>query len=863
MPENSRIIEIDIERELKKSFMEYALSVIVARALPDVRDGLKPVHRRILYTMFETGLTPDRAYRKSVAAVGDVLGKYHPHGESAVYDTMVRMAQDFSLRYPLVDGHGNFGSIDGDPAAAYRYTEAKMAKLSLEMLRDIEKDTVDFRPNYDGRLKEPTVLPSRFPNLLVNGSSGIAVGMATNIPPHNLREVVDGALHLLENPDIDFETLTSFIPGPDFPTGGIIMGRSGIRAAYATGRGRIKVRGKTEIEEFENGRNRIIITEIPYLVNKSRLCETIGELVKEKRIEGITALRDETNRKGIRVVVELNRQANAAVVLNQLFRYTQLEETFAVSMLALVDNTPKVLDLKSMLYHYLEHQKEVIVRRTKFEMKRAQDRAHILEGLRLAVDNIDEVVRIIRASGNVPEAKQALMDRFSGIDVSNLLRRSEAGFDDERDNYSGLTEEQANAIVSMTLGQLTGLGVDRIVAEYEEKSAIVARCREILSSEAHVNALIKEELLDIKRRFGDERRTYIEPVDNEIDIDDLIKEETCVFTLTRRGYIKRIPAETYRVQRRGGRGVAGMGIREEDVALSLFVGFTHDYILFFTSKGRVYRLKGYQIPEASRTSKGTNIVNLLELEPNERITAMLHAKEEESEEKYFLFVTKQGIAKRMSIGELKSFRRTGVRALKIGEDDTLMSVMLTEGDDDIIIASRKGRAVSFNENTVRPMGRAAAGVIGIRLEKGDEVIGASVLEEGSYVLTVTENGYGKLTPEEEYPRYNRGTKGVVLHNITEKTGDVAGLLITPSTGDILLISSEGTLIRTEISTIRICGRASQGVIVMRTGEEEKVISIAQTPAEEECDEDDEDCELSEENEDDDYEDSSDNDIEED
>lgn len=827
-----KIIDIDIEREVKKSFLEYAVSVIISRALPDVRDGLKPVQRRILYTMYGAGLMPDKSYLKSVTAVGDVLGKYHPHGDTAVYDAMVRMAQDFSLRYPLIDGHGNFGSVDGDPPAAYRYTEARLGKLSLEILRDIDKETVDFMPNFDGRLKEPTVLPSRFPNLLVNGSVGIAVGMATNIPPHNLNEVIDGTIYMLEHPDADLDDLMKFIKGPDFPTGGIILGRAGIRAAYSTGKGHIKVRAKTEIEEYDNGRSRIIITEIPYMVNKARLCESIGELVKEKRVEGITALRDESNRKGIRVVIETAKNVNANVVLNRLFAYTQLQDTFAVSLLAIDNNTPKVLTLREMLYDYIEHQKTIVRRRTEFDLKKALDRAHILEGLRIAVDNIDEVVRIIRSSKTIPEAKTALMERFSGVEVRNLLRRSESGYDDEQDNTAGLSDEQATAIVNMTLGQLTGLGVDKIEKEYEEKMAIVRSCREILSSEEKVCAIIKSELLEIKEKFGDERRTAIEALDDEIDIEDLIKEETCVYTLTRMGYIKRMPADTYRVQRRGGRGVTGMSIREEDIADTLFVGHTHDYILFFTSAGRVYRLKGYQIPEASRTAKGTNIVNLLDLGQEERVTAMLRVADED-EDKYLVMVTKRGIIKRLQLSELRTYRKTGIRVLNLADEDVLISVMLTNGDNDIVIASKKGQAASFSEKTVRPMGRNAAGVIGIRLEEGDEVIGSSVLLPDSYVLTITENGYGKLTPEIEFPRHNRGTKGVVLHNVTEKTGDVSGLLITSGSGDLLLITSNGTLIRTEISSIRICGRASQGVIVMRTDGEEKVIGIAATPEDDE------------------------------
>lgn len=830
---DQKIIDVDIEQEVKKSFMEYAMSVIISRALPDVKDGLKPVQRRIIYTMYDTGLTPEKAYRKSVTAVGDVLGKYHPHGEASVYDAMVRMAQDFSLRYPLVDGHGNFGSIDGDPPAAYRYTEAKMAKLSLEMVRDIEKNTVNFMPNFDGRMKEPTVLPSRFPNLLVNGSIGIAVGMATNVPPHNLREVIDGALFIMENPEASLEELMRIIPGPDFPTGGIILGRSGIRAAYATGKGHMKVRAKADIEEFDNGRSRIIVTEIPYEVNKARMCEEIGNLVKEKKIEGITALRDESNRKGIRVVIEVSRNANANVILNQLYQYTNMQRTFAVSMLALVDNTPKVLSLREMLDCYLAHQKDVIIRRTEHDLKKALDRANILEGLRIAVDHIDEVVRIIRASANIPEAKNALMERFKGYEVKQLLKRSDAGYDEEGESLSsGLNEEQAQAIVSMTLGQLTGLGVDKIEKEYEEKMKIVAECRAILSSDEKVQGIIRDELTEIKNKFGDERRTKIEAQENEIDIEDLIKNETCVYTLTKLGYIKRLPVDAYRVQRRGGRGVAGMSMREEDVADTIFVGRTHDYMMFFTTRGRVFRLKGYQIPEAGRTAKGTNIVNLLEIEKDERISSMLHVAEGEEESKYLFMVTKNGTVKRVNLSEFSNIRRSGLKALALEEGDELISTLMTSGEDDIIIGTRMGRCAAFCEDGVRPMGRSAVGVIGIRLDSGDEVIGAAVLTPGSHVFTVTENGFGKLTEEDKFPRHNRGVRGVALHEVTDKTGLISGLLITERNGEIVLITSVGTLIRTEIDKVRVCGRISQGVKIMKTGDEEKVIGVATVPEEE-------------------------------
>ncbi len=831
--EMQKIIPVDIEREVKKSFMEYAVSVIISRARPDVRGGLKPVHRRILYTMYDTGLTPEKAYRKSATAVGDVLGSYHPHGDASVYDAMVRLAQDFSLRYPLVDGHGNFGSVDGDPPAAYRYTEARLKKLSMEMVRDIEKETVNFMPNYDGRLKEPTVLPARFPNLLVNGAVGIAVGMATNIPPHNLCEVINAATYLLDHPDATMEELMAFVPGPDFPTGGIIMGRTGIRSAYATGRGYIKVRGRTEIQEMDNGKFRIVITEIPYLVNKAKLCEAIADLVKEKRVEGITAIRDESSRKGMRIVVEISKNGNPNVILNQLFQYTQLQDNFAVNMLALSDNTPKILNLHGMLTAYLQHQKEVIIRRTRFDLRKALDRAHILEGLRIAVDNIDEVVRIIRASKTVNDAKEALMARFSGEDVANLLKRS--GIYEESDQAAtGLTEAQANAIVSMTLGQLTGLGIDKIEKEFEEKMTTVRDCRDILSSDLRVCEILKEEMGEIKKRFGDERRTEIQAVDNEIDIEDLIEEETCVFTLTNLGYIKRVSADTYRSQRRGGRGVTGMSMREEDLISTLFVASTHDYILLFTNYGRVYRMKGYQIPEAGRTAKGVNIVNLLQLESGEKVSAMLHVGEADGD-KSMVMVTKKGIVKRLSMSEIRTFRRTGLRVLHLREDDGLITVLLTAGEDDIIVGTRKGQAARFSEEKVRAMGRNATGVIGIRLAEDDEVIGAVVPREGNYVLTVTERGYGKMTPETEFPRHGRGGKGVTLHNLTEKTGDVAGMLLGDGTGDMLLITNEGTMIRTAVETVRICGRSSQGVILMRTGENEHVIDVAAAPQEEEKD----------------------------
>ena len=828
-----KIINVDIEKEVKKSFLEYAMSCIVSRALPDVRDGLKPVHRRIIYTMGTTGLTPDAAYRKSVTAVGDVLGKYHPHGDASVYDAMVRMAQDFSYRYVLVDGHGNFGSVDGDPPAAFRYTEAKMSKLAVEMMRDIDRDTVDFMPNFDGRLKEPTVLPSRFPNLLVNGSMGISVGFATNIPPHNLGETIDAAICLLDDPEADMEKLMQYLPGPDFPTGGIILGHSGIRAMYATGKGYIRVRSKAEIEEMPNGRSRIVVTEIPYMVNKSKLVESIAELAKDRRVEGIRDIRDESSRAGLRVVIDLGKDVPSQVVLNQLYKYTQLEDTFAANMLALVNSTPRVLPLKTILQEYIAHQRNIIVRRTRFDLKKALDRAHILEGLRIAVDHIDEVVRIIRASSSVNEAKLNLMERFSSAEVGSLLERSEVGYD-EGEPSSGLTEIQAAAIVAMTLGQLTGLGVDKIEKEYAEKMAIVKNCREILASDSRVREIIRDEMTEIKKKYGDERRTQIEPVEDELDIEDLIKEETCVYTLSGMGYIKRIPAAAYRAQRRGGRGVSGMSIREEDAAKTVFVASTHDEIIFFTTAGRAFRLKGYRIPEASRTARGTNLVNLLRLDPDEKVTVMHHCSEFGSDN-YLTMVTANGTVKRLSLAEMRAIRPSGIRMITLDEGDRLINVLLTDGNSDILIGSKLGQSVRFRETDVRAMGRMAGGVRGIRLAEDDEVIGAVDIDDDSLLMTVTANGFGKITRGDEFPVHNRGGKGVVLHGVTDKTGTVSAMTVLSTADDIMLITSEGTVIRTSADTVRICGRPSQGVIVMRVQEGEEVIAMARLEADVEND----------------------------
>ena len=823
--ENQKIVPVDIEKEVRKSFLEYAMSVIVSRALPDVRDGLKPIHRRILFTMYNNNLLPERAYRKSASTVGDVMGNYHPHGDAAVYDALVRLAQDFSMRYPLVDGHGNFGSVDGDPPAAQRYTEAKMTKLSVEMLTDIEKDTVDFMPNYDNRLTEPTVLPSRFPNLLVNGSMGIAVGMATNIPPHNLREVIDASLYMIDHPDADMDELMQFVKGPDFPTGAIIMGRSGIRAAYATGRGTIRIRSKAEIEEYNNGRYRIAITEIPYMVNKARLVEHIADLHKEKKIEGITDLRDESDRQGMRVVVELRRDANPQVILNQLYSYTELQSNFSVNLIALVNNQPKTLSLRDCIYHYVHHQRDVTYRRTRYNLRRAMERAHIREGLKIAVDNIDKVVHIIRTSRTEAEAKARLMEEFKEYEVLNMLKVTGEYSEDEPDMVRGLTEVQAQAIVNMRLGQLTNLAAEDLLAEYNDLMAKIAEYKVLLSSDENIYAVVKKELTAIRDKYGDERRTAIEAVEDDLDIEDLIKEEDNVFTMTRLGYIKRLPVSTYKQQKRGGRGITGLSTREEDVVEKIFVSSTHDYILFFTNTGRMYRLKGYQIPEGGRTARGANIVNYLQLTGDERVTAGLSIRD--YDERYLFLVTRQGVVKRTKLSDLDTTRKAGIRALMLNEGDELVSSFITSGDDTVILCSRKGRAVRFHEDTVRCMGRTAVGVIGMKLEDGDEIISAAATPEGSVVLTVTEKGYGKKTPIEEFTLHGRGGKGMILHDITEKTGEIAGVIIPQEKEeDILIISSSGIIIRTEIADIRTCGRSSQGVILMRAQENEKIISVA-------------------------------------
>ena len=834
--EQQNILQVDLEREMKKSYIDYAMSVIVGRALPDVRDGLKPVHRRILYAMYEDGLTSDKPYRKSATTVGNVLGRYHPHGDASVYDALVRMAQPFSLHYPLIDGHGNFGSVDGDPPAAYRYTEARMAKISNYMLADIKKNTVDFGPNFDEERQEPLVLPSRFPNLLVNGSSGIAVGMATNIPPHNLTEVIDGICYVIDNPEAEMDEICQFIKGPDFPTGGVIMGRSGIRAAYATGRGKIKVRAKTEIVELPNGKSQILITEIPYMVNKARLVESMAGLVKDKRVDGITNIQDHSSREGMQIVVDIRRDANAQVILNQLFTYTQLEDTISMIHIALVPTgtqgklQPRVLTLRQIIDQYIAFQKDVVERRTRFDLKKARDRAHILEGLKVATDNIDRIIAIIRASKNEADAKENLMAEPFWIDQIALL-----GIVDGSEHFEfHLDEPQAQAIVDMRLGRLSGLEQEKINDEYQELEHKILGFEEILSSDAHILGVVKQELQEIKQKYGDERHTEIANVADEIDIEDLIEQQECAYTLTHFGYIKRQPTSVYRAQRRGGRGISAMSTREEDFAKDIFTASTHDTILFFSDRGKVYKLKGYQIPETGRSAKGMNIVNLLELESDEKITAMFPIQEF-ADDKFLFFVTRQGIAKRVVLSDLQNIRRAGLRALNLNEDDALVDVRLTDGEQNILIATHEGRAICFDENEVRAMGRTATGVRGIRLNEGDYVIGAGRARKGAYVLSITENGFGKRTPVEEFTIHHRGGGGMMLHNLTDKTGLVAGIAVVDNENDVMIITDDGVIIRTGCEEIRECGRGSQGVIVMRTGEDVKVISVARTSMDEEDD----------------------------
>lgn len=808
--ERQSIVNVDINKEMRKSFLDYSMSVIVSRALPDVRDGLKPVHRRILYTMYEAGLYPEKPYKKCAATVGDVLGKYHPHGDASVYDALVRLAQSFSMRYTLVDGHGNFGSIDGDPPAAYRYTEAKMSKISMEMLRNIDKNTVDFIPNYDDNHKEPTVLPSRFPNLLVNGSTGIAVGMATNIPPHNLREVVDGMCCLIDNPDAELPELMEHIKGPDFPTAGIIMGKAGIRAAYATGRGRIFVRARAEIEEKKNGRFTINISELPYQVNKARLIESIADLVKEKRIEGISGVSDYSSREGIHVAIDLKRDANPQVVLNQLYSYTQMQVTFGAIMIALVNGEPKVLNLKEILQNYIEYQREVIIRRTNYDLKKAQDRAHILEGLMVAIDFIDEVIAIIRASKDIPTAKAALMERFALDDI------------------------QAQAIVQMRIGQLTGLERQKIEEELAALKVKIQELLAILGDENKIMEIIKTEAREIADKFGDERRTEIANVTGEVDIEDLIPEETCVFTLTTMGYTKRLPVDSYKLQRRGGRGVMGMTRREEDVAETMFTCSTHEYVMFFTSRGRAYRLKGYEIPEGGRTSKGMNIVNLIPVEQGERVSAMIRVPQFE-EGAYLCMVTRKGIIKRTPLEVYANVRKSGVIAVTLDDDDELAWVHLTSGNDDLLVATKKGMSIRFSESDVRPLGRTARGVKSIELDEGDEVIGMAVLHEGDSVLTVSETGYGRRSSEADYRIQSRGGKGLKNYR-TAEYGDVAAIRTVSDDEDVILISSDGIIIRIYAADISEFNRPAKGVRLMRVSEGEKVVTVAGADHEEESEE---------------------------
>ena len=806
---NQHIVDVELRSEMEKSFIDYAMSVIVARALPDVRDGLKPVHRRILYTMYEDKLTSDKPYRKSATTVGDVLGRYHPHGDASVYDALVRLAQDFSLRYPLVDGHGNFGSIDGDPPAAYRYTEARMAKISNEMLADIDKDTVDFVPNFDEHLEEPTVLPSKIPCLLVNGSSGIAVGMATNIPPHNLTEVINGTIALIDNPDIDTEGLMEYVKGPDFPTGATIMGRSGIRAAYSTGHGKITVRAKAEIIEKKTGYE-IEVTEIPYMVNKAELVKKIAELVKDKRVEGISNIKDVSGKDGLKIQIFLKREANPQVVLNQLYKFTSLQDTCAVNMLALVDGQPKVLALKDILKEYVMHREKIVERRTRFELKKAEDRAHILEGLRIACDNIDEIIRIIRSSYN--NAKERLMERF------------------------GLSDVQAQSILEMQLRRLQGLEREKIEEEYNKLLEDIRYYKELLADEQKILGVVKDELIETRDKFGDERRTDIGDAVDGIEDEDLIEREDVVITRSHFGYIKRLPVNTYRAQKKGGRGVTGMTTREEDFVEEMFVANTHSYILFFTSKGRVFRLKGYNIPEAGRTAKGVNLANLLPIEQEEKINAVISIDSFDQEDKYLTMITKKGTVKRTALSEYDTARKGGLIAILLDEDDELVTVALTGNEERFIIGTRKGKAIRFEVSDIRPMGRPAHGVRGILLAEDDYVVGMEIADETGKLLTVTENGFGKRTEISEYKVQARGGKGILNYNLTDKTGDVAGIKVVKPDEDIILISSDGVIIRMDADDIQVYSRVTQGVKVMKLAQDVRVIALSKTAKEEESDE---------------------------
>ena len=808
------LMPLNIEDELKKSFISYAMAVIVSRALPDVRDGLKPVHRRILYSMTELGVTPDKPFRKSARIVGDVLGKYHPHGDSSVYDAMVRLAQDFATHYPLVEGQGNFGSVDGDGAAAMRYTEARLSKLSMEMVRDLEKETVDFYPNFDETLMQPAVMPSRFPNLLVNGSSGIAVGMATNIPPHNLGEVIDGVVCMIDNPECTVDDLMQCVKGPDFPTGGVILGRRGIYDTYHTGRGRIVVRAKSEIEEMPNNRQRIVVTEIPYMVNKAKLIEKIAEMVHDKTVEGISDIRDESDRRGMRIVIELKRDTNASVVLNTLYKHTQLQDTFGAIMLALVDGEPKVLSLKQIIFHYLQHQEDVIRRRTKYDLDKAEAHSHILEGLMIALDNIDEVIALIRASRTAQDARDGLMSRF------------------------GLTERQAQAILDMRLQRLTGLERDKIEAEYAELQKLIAYYKEVLADERKLLGIIKDEILEIKRKYADERKTEISAMDGEIDMLDLIDEEDMVVTMTHFGYVKRLPKTTYRAQRRGGKGVVGATTREEDFVEQMYVTSTHDPLMFFTNRGRVYQLNCYEIPEAGRTARGTAIVNLLQLDPGEKVTAMLPIPQEKTEGHYLVMATKQGVIKRTELSEFANLRKAGLIAIVLREDDALIGVALTDGSYEMLLGTRSGMAIRFPESDMRPIGRNAMGVKAIELDGGDEVVDMCPVFPDMNVLSITENGYGKRTEIDEYRVQSRGGKGIKAMNLTAKTGALTCQLLVHEDEDILLITDDGTLIRMPVADISTLGRNTQGVRLMRVEDGCKVVCVARAEAEEDDEPDD-------------------------
>ena len=805
---NDKLIPIDLEQEMKKSFISYAMAVIINRALPDVRDGLKPVHRRIIYAMNELNMTPDKPYRKSARLVGDVLGKYHPHGDSSVYDAMVRLAQDFNMRYPLVEGQGNFGSVDGDGAAAMRYTEARMDKLTLHLIGEIDKDTVDFYPNFDETLLQPTVMPSRFPNLLVNGANGIAVGMATNIPPHNLGEVVDGCIYMIDHPDAGTEELMQFIKGPDFPTGGMILGQSGVRAAYHTGRGRIIVRAKTEIESMPNNRSRIVVTEIPYMVNKAKLVEKIAELVHEKRLDGISDIRDESDRKGMRIVIELKRDVHPTVVLNYLYKHTSMQETFGANMLALVNGEPKVLSLREMLYHYIQHQKDVVTRRTKYDLAKAEARAHILEGLLKALDHIDEIVAIIRGSRDTGAAREALMERFA------------------------FTDKQAQAILDMRLARLTGLERDKLQAEYDELQKSIAYFKSLLADEALLMGVIKDEMTEIRNKFADPRRTELTVLEGEIDIEDLIQSDDMVVTMSHLGYVKRLPKSTYRAQHRGGKGVTGMATREEDFVEKMIIVNTHDEIMFFTNRGRVYNLKCYQIPEAGRTARGMAIVNLLQIAADEKITAMIPVPRD-IESANLVMMTRGGLIKRTPYSEFANLRKSGLIAITLREDDELCAVNLTDGDTSLIIASRQGRALRIHESTIRVIGRTGMGVKAMKLKEGDELIDMSPICEGQKVLAITTNGYGKRTDPEEYREQGRAGMGIRAMTLNERTGELAAQLGVNEDEDILLITDEGVIIRMAVADIRESGRSTQGVRLMRIGENAKIVCVARAEKEEE------------------------------